>query len=70
MLKQNLDFIAVAIVVLVMGVVQAPKLGVHVARFAMEQQSVQMRNVRLERSVSLPSPPLPPLVVEKFRIYH
>lgn len=48
MLKQNLDFVAVAVIVLVLGVVQAPRLGVNVARVAMEQRAMQIRNVRFE----------------------
>jgi hypothetical protein len=76
MLKQNLDFFAVGLIVLVLGVVQAPRLGVNVARVAMEQRAMQMRNVRFEGPMmrvpvlpSLKRPPLPPLLCEKVLNY-
>lgn len=55
MLKQNLDFVAVAVIVLVLGVMQVPKLGVTVAKVAMEQKVMRLRNVRFE------PPMLPPV---------
>lgn len=67
MLKQNLDFIAVALIALVLGVVQAPRLGVRVARIAMEQQQVmQMHNVRFEGPVRV-IPPMPPQLCKKLQ---
>ncbi len=68
MLKKNLDFIAVAIIVLVMGIIQAPRVGVQVARMAMEQRELHLRNVRYEQRV-IPLPALPPLVANKVLNY-
>lgn len=63
MLKQNFDFIAVAVIALVLGVMQAPRLGVRVAQVAMEQRAMQIRNVRFEGPVVIP--PMPPVICEK-----
>lgn len=48
MLKNNLDFFAIAALALVLGILQAPRLGVRVAQIAMQQREMQIRNIRLE----------------------